>query len=68
MSSNRGNQMATIENQILFISYVTLAAVIAMIYSMRRIYRLEGKIVRLERALLGKFGKKRIKKKVKKRK
>jgi len=60
--------MATIENQILFISYVTLAAVIAMIYSMRRIYRLEGKIVRLERALLGKFGKKRIKKKVKKRK
>lgn len=60
--------MASIENQILFISYVTLAAVIAMIYSMRRIYRLEGKIMKMERALLGKFKKKTIKKKVKKKK
>ena len=44
--------MASIENQILFISYVTLAAVIAMIYGMRRIFLLEKKIVRLERSLL----------------
>jgi len=44
--------MASIENQILFISYVTLAAVIAMIYSMRRIYRLETKIIRLEQVML----------------
>lgn len=45
--------MASIENQILFISYITLAAVIAMIYGLRRIFLLEGKIVRLERSLLG---------------
>ena len=45
--------MASIENQILLISYVTLAAVIAMIYGMRRIFLLEGKIVRLEAAILG---------------
>lgn len=44
--------MASIENQILFISYVTLAAVIAMIYSMRRIYKLEGKIISLEKVML----------------
>ena len=43
-----------IENQILLISYVTLAAVIAMIYGMRRIFILESKIVRLEQAILGK--------------
>jgi len=64
--------MGSIESQILFISYITLAAVIAMIYSMRRIYRLEGKIMRLERALLGRVTKKTVKptvkKKVKKRK
>lgn len=52
--------------QILFISYVTLAAVVAMIYSMRRIYRLEGKIVKMERILLGRT-KKVTKKKVKKK-
>ena len=46
--------MASIENQILFISYITLAAVIAMIYSMRRIYRLENKILRLEKVVVGK--------------
>ena len=45
--------MASIENQILLISYITLAAVIAMIYGMRRIFILESKIVRLERAILG---------------
>ena len=45
--------MASIENQILLISYVTLAAVIAMIYGMRRIFLLESKIVRLEKAILG---------------
>ena len=45
--------MASIENQILLISYITLAAVIAMIYGMRRIFLLEQKIVRLERTLLG---------------
>jgi hypothetical protein len=64
--------MGSIESQILFISYITLAAVIAMIYSMRRIYRLEGKIMRLERALLGrikkKVAKKTVRRKVKKRK
>lgn len=59
--------MASIEMQILFISYVTLAAVVAMIYSMRRIYRLEGKIVKMERALLGRVKKKTTKKKVKKK-
>ena len=64
--------MGSIESQILFISYITLAAVIAMIYSMRRIYRLEGKIIRLERTLLGrvkkKVAKKTVRRKVKKRK
>jgi len=55
--------MASIENQILFISYVTLAAVIAMIYSMRRIYRLEGKILRLEKAVVGRITTKKVKKK-----
>ena len=45
--------MASIENQILLISYVTLAAVIAMIYGMRRIFLLENKIVRLEKTILG---------------
>ena len=45
--------MASIENQILLISYVTLAAVIAMIYGMRRIFLLENKIVSLEKAILG---------------
>ncbi|MAG77901.1 hypothetical protein CL616_00895 [archaeon] len=59
--------MASIENQILFISYITLAAVIAMIYSMRRIYRLESKIMRVEKALLGRIKKKTIKKKVKRK-
>ncbi len=45
--------MASIENQILLISYVTLAAVIAMIYGMRRIFLLENKIVRLEQSIVG---------------
>ena len=45
--------MASIENQILLISYVTLAAVIAMIYGMRRIFLLENKIVHLEKAIIG---------------
>ncbi|MDP3727978.1 MAG: hypothetical protein Q8R18_00850 [bacterium] len=45
--------MASIENQILLISYITLAAVIAMIYGMRRIFLLENKIVSLEKAILG---------------
>ena len=45
--------MASIENQILLISYITLAAVIAMIYGMRRIFLLENKIVRLEKTILG---------------
>ena len=45
--------MASIENQILLISYVTLAAVIAMIYGMRRIFLLENKIVSLEKAIIG---------------
>tara|TARA_Y100000310_G_scaffold175413_1_gene175463 strand:- start:215 stop:415 length:201 start_codon:yes stop_codon:yes gene_type:complete len=43
-----------IENQILFISYITLAGVIAMIYGLRRIFLLERKIVRLEATILGK--------------
>lgn len=43
-----------IENQILFISYITLAAVIAMVYGLRRIFLLERKIVALEAAILGK--------------
>jgi hypothetical protein len=62
--------MASIENQILFISYVTLAAVIAMIYGMRRIFLLEKKIVRLERTLLGRkaMPKKVVKKTVGKKK
>ena len=60
--------MASIEMQILFISYVTLAAVVAMIYSMRRIYRLEGKIVKMERALLGRVKKTTKKKTVAKKK
>ena len=50
--------MATVENQILLISYITLAAVIAMIYGMRRIFLLERKIVGLEKSLLGKKRKK----------
>jgi hypothetical protein len=45
--------MASVENQILLISYITLAAVIAMIYGMRRIFLLEKKITRLESAILG---------------
>jgi len=45
--------MSSVENQILLISYVTLAAVIAMIYGMRRIFLLENKIVRLEKTILG---------------
>jgi len=45
--------MASVENQILLISYITLAAVIAMIYGMRRIFLLENKIVNLERVILG---------------
>ncbi|HIH15510.1 MAG: hypothetical protein QT08_C0001G0026 [archaeon GW2011_AR17] len=45
--------MASVENQILLIAYITLAAVIAMIYGMRRIFLLESKIVSLERAILG---------------
>ncbi|MBT4174635.1 hypothetical protein HOC80_01970 [archaeon] len=64
-----------IENQILFISYITLAGVIAMIYGLRRIFLLERKIVRLESVILGKkpakkrlFRKKTVKKKVVKRK
>ena len=45
--------MASVENQILLISYITLAAVIAMIYGMRRIFLLENKIVALEKVILG---------------
>jgi len=45
--------MATVENQILLISYITLAAVIAMIYGMRRIFLLERKIESLEKGILG---------------
>ncbi len=59
--------MASIENQLLFIAYITLAAVIAMIYGMRRIFILEKKIVKLEGVILGKKVKKKTKK-VKKRK
>ena len=51
--------MASIENQILLISYITLAAVISMIYGMRRIFLLEQKIVRLEKAVVGAHKKKR---------
>ncbi len=54
--------MASVENQILLISYITLAAVIAMVYSMRRIYLLERKIVRLERAVVRKKTSKKKKK------
>jgi len=65
-----------IENQILFISYITLAGVIAMVYGLRRIFLLERKIVRLEAAILGKkpakkkslFKRKTVKKKAVKRK
>ncbi len=65
-----------LENQILFISYITLAGVIAMIYGLRRIFLLERKIVRLEATILGKksvkkesvFKRKTVKKKVVKRK
>tara|TARA_Y100000310_G_C20037807_1_gene514768 strand:- start:247 stop:429 length:183 start_codon:yes stop_codon:yes gene_type:complete len=60
--------MASIENQLLLIAYVTLAAVIAMIYGMRRIFILEKKIVRLERAIIGKKGTKKKTKKRKKKK
>ena len=49
----RGDIMATVENQILLISYITLAAVIAMIYGMRRIFLLERKIESLEKGILG---------------
>lgn len=49
--------MASIENQILLISYITLAAVIAMIYGLRRIFILENKITRLESAILTKEAK-----------
>lgn len=48
-----GAIMASIENQILLISYITLAAVIAMIYGIRRIFLLERKIARLETFLVG---------------
>ena len=48
--------MASIENQILLISYITLAAVIAMVYGMRRIFTLERKIVRLERRIVAVHG------------
>jgi len=63
--------MASVENQLLLIAYITLAAVIAMIYGMRRIFLLENKIVRLERLLIGRIkpkGKKVAKKKAKKKK
>jgi hypothetical protein len=56
--------MASIENQLLLIAYITLAAVIAMIYGMRRIFMLERKIVRLERTLLGMHSRKAPAKKV----
>ena len=46
--------MARVENQLLLIAYITLAAVIAMIYGMRRIFILENKIVRLEQTIVGK--------------
>jgi len=48
--------MASVENQILFISYIILAAVIAMVYGLRRIFILEKKIVRLEKRLMGAHG------------
>ena len=54
--------MASVENQILLISYITLAAVIAMIYSMRRIYLLEKKIVKLEKSIVDKKSSKKRKK------
>lgn len=38
--------------QILFISYITLAAVLAMVYGLRRVFLLEKKIARLEQAIL----------------
>ena len=61
--------MASIENQLLLISYITLAAVIAMIYGMRRIFSLERKIIKLERQALGKRSKSSSsKKKTKRRK
>lgn len=44
--------LASVENQLLLISYITLAAVIAMIYGMRRIFILERKIVRLEKFIV----------------
>ena len=44
--------LTSVENQLLLISYITLAAVIAMIYGMRRIFILERKIVRLEKFIL----------------
>ena len=50
--------MATVENQILLIAYITLAAVIAMIYGMRRIFLLERKIESLEEVIVGKKRKK----------
>ena len=53
--------MASVENQILLISYITLAAVIAMIYGMRRIFLLENKIVQLERVIMGSHPMKRKK-------
>jgi len=49
-----GDCMASVENQILFIAYVTLAGVLAMIYGLRRIFLLEKKIVSLEKAIVGK--------------
>jgi hypothetical protein len=55
-----------VEQQILFISYITLAAVIAMVYGLRRIFLLEKKIVSLERTILGK--KRTVKKKTTKKK
>tara|TARA_Y100000310_G_C20227440_1_gene598632 strand:- start:193 stop:375 length:183 start_codon:yes stop_codon:yes gene_type:complete len=56
-----------VEQQILFISYITLAAVIAMVYGLRRIFLLEKKIVSLEKTILGKK-RKTAKKKTKKKK
>jgi hypothetical protein len=51
--------MASVENQILFISYIILAAVVAMVYGMRRIFLLERKIVRLEKSIVSKTTKKK---------
>ena len=56
-----------VEQQILFISYITLAAVIAMVYGLRRIFLLEKKIVSLEKTILGKK-RKTVKKKTTKKK